>query len=208
MARTYEEVVKAYNIVIREQENSVRSGLLRLPAEIRLQIYALLAADNCVNGIIGCPCSHPERIAPSIIHVCRKIRNEAIPVFYKGVLLEVVTGTTMSVSSYSLPEIDPHALHFAPSIELEDWTHGNCHGRVKVSLTTGLVTAEYKRESEANHVCEHSDHAKEKQREWLAAGCAASINRDRSKTKEAVMELSESIREIVGQECDRIMEPW
>ena len=86
-----------YHIKILERVNidhSIpKSGLLRLPSELRFQIYDILSADEQSNYALPFKDNvslSPELFGIPIARVCRQLRYETIPYFYSGLWLEVV----------------------------------------------------------------------------------------------------------------------
>ena len=69
--------------------NSYLSPLLRLPAEIREQIWIQTVVDDAALDIIHPTISHSKRPSvrvqqPAISRACRQIRREVIPLFYRS----------------------------------------------------------------------------------------------------------------------------
>ena len=100
-------------------------GLLRLPPEVRLQIYELLATDKLtLSPYISYNCARINNTEISklpLIHVCKRLRYEAIPFFYSKVWW-VIECSSHSSSDYDcvklLQTFDPYALQCVKGVAL------------------------------------------------------------------------------------------
>ena len=122
-------------------------GLLRLPEELRLIIYHFLRRDTSAKKYrvpdmdsMQYPALLYRRMRLPLLRVCRRIRHEAIQVWYGQKHLDLVLGDRKERNSILrwLRRVNPYALTFMKGVTLQHREH-HCttwFGRIWVEETT------------------------------------------------------------------------
>jgi hypothetical protein len=182
-------------------------GLLRLATETRLEIFEMLLSEDKCKSVYGIP-EYEGMVWISrkffgmfpLTRVCRRLRYEAIPVFYGRFRWMVDFLMPRRYYVRWLRTIDPYALQCMKGVTLEHFTH-RCpvgslawDGRIDLDFDCKPVTVKVVNERQAT--CCTGELANREKRALLAEEFAADIESDRRRTKEILMELLMQIEDV------------
>ena len=182
-------------------------GLFRLATEIRLQIFEVLLSEDICKSVYGIP-EYEGMVWISrkffgmfpVTRVCRRLRNESIPVFYGKFRWMVDFLMPRRYYVRWLRTIDPYALQCMKGITLEHFTHSCAvgslawDGRIDMEFDCKPIKATVGNERQAT--CCIGELENREKRAILAEKFAAEIERDRWRTKEIVMEMLMQIEDV------------
>jgi hypothetical protein len=186
-------------------------GLLRLPTELRLQIYEILLADKW-DKHYALPFKHTISLSPRLYalplpRVCRQLRYETIPFIY-GKLWWEFDEPGLAPSKW-LRTMDPFAIQCMKGLRIKGFYHycANTDWRGMCSIAYILVpfySDSIKATTESLRINSDVGRKRVDQRVGLIEHFARKIERDRSKTKETVQEMLIHLKELYRKESMRI----
>lgn len=186
-----------------------RPGLLRLPLEIRLQIYDSLVTNSYTTPVYRTGphiCSiwtSPKLFKLPVMQVCRQLRYETIPIFYDRSWWTIDFSLSSDTTMEWLNAVEPYALQCMEGIILRGFRHvcsKGCAGwaeRIEVDFVGGKVnvTSDHK---EVLDACPAKESERQR-RAFLANWYGKEIERDRTSTKEMVLEMVKRIEAVDRQ---------
>lgn len=183
------------------QDTTQLPGLLRLATETRIQIFELLASDKLYTSIYGISqfegmvwTSRKLFTIFPITQVCRRLRNEAIPVFY---------GNFVWIRDFCIPQvcyskwlqtIDPYAFQSLKGVIFEKYQHRCRDGKfafgVGIDMTFDRKEIKFTFATEREQLCRCALLAAQMaQLGMITETAALEIEGDRARAKEVVMRM-------------------
>ena len=196
-------------------------GLLRLPTEIRLQIFELLASEKVYfkRGNDDAPfelqywTSTKIFKASAITRVCRRLRHEAIPIVYGNFRWIINFRVPLNLYRVWIETVDPYAFRCLQGITLKQFAHGDLREKMRSSdinldfqckpVRAAVVRCGYGSRN-------HRPHLEARCQECidLAERFAREIDIDRARTKQIVVNMIMEMERVAFMPHGRIDEAF
>ena len=199
------------NTIAKTDETPSTPGLLRLPTELRIQIYEILLTYK-VDTRYAFPFENTISLSPRLYalplpRVCRELRYEAIWFFYGRLWWEV--DAPGCLQNDWLQTMDPFAFQCMRGLRIGGFRHDCGHSdensdeRSRCYVYWILVAFggdSIKVTTEHSRIECSVGRELLNRRLALIERCAEEIERDRNKTKEIVKKMLEQLEELVKEE--------
>ena len=200
-----------HDVVANADEMSSISGLLRLPTELRLQIYDILLADK-YDICYTLPFKNKISLSPRLYalplpRICRQLRYDTIPFIYGKLWWEVDEPGPAQIKW--LQTMDPFAIQCMKGLRIKGFHHYCANSDCRSMCCLAWIVVPFDGDS-IKVTTEHPwincavGRKRMGQRVGIIEHFARKIERDRSRTKETVQAMLLFLKEFYRRENMRI----